>query len=133
MQGTFSVANIKTELEAQQTEEQKNSAMAAKFTADAKAQDKILEMDSFLEQAKDNRHCVTLVDDMTKLKPRCHKALKGVRLIVVNARKRQTSQRWPNCKRMCSNARGTTRMFASGPSRWASRALVVASARGRLS
>ena len=93
MQGTFSVANIKTEPEAQQTEEQKNSAMAAKFTADAKAhvntlQDKILEMDSLLEQAKDNRHCVTLVDDMTKLKPLFHKALKGVRLIVVNAEKK---------------------------------------------
>ena len=67
--------------------------MAAKFTADAKAhvntlQDKILEMDSLLEQAKDNRHCVTLVDDMTKLKPLFHKALKGVRLIVVNAEKK---------------------------------------------
>ena len=66
--------------------------MAAKFTADAKAhvntlQDKILEMDSFLEQAKDNRHCVTLVDDITKLNPRFHKALKGVRLVVVNAEK----------------------------------------------
>ena len=117
MQGTFSVADIKTEPEAKQTEEQKNSAMAAKFTADAKAhvntlQDKILEMDSLLEQVKDNRHCVTLLDDMTKLKPRFHRALKGVRLIVVNAEKTSALARLQEDFQQCTRAHEEVRKWA---------------------
>ena len=137
MQGTIGVADTKTEPEAKQTEEQKNSAMAAKFTADAKAhvdtlQDKILQMDSLLQQAKDDRRCVTLLDDMTKLKPRFHRTLKGVRLIVDNAEKTPDSTALAKLQEDCQQC---TKDFEE-VRKWAlkmGRPSAGASARGRLS